>query len=201
MDISQILKSSTTDTNTSTQTAEQKAAQAAAKLSPASQAISKAGNRIQSQLDSTSAQLSAYGKLKSAVSNAQLAAKSLSGLTATSSAADVKTAVGKLVSSFNTAITTGKATAGIADSGNAKRVGNDLARVMWLGSGRSMGRNAQPAVEQCAVVQQRLRGPLVHALAPLQYQRLTGQRQNLARMLFDKHHRHTALLSELLDDA
>lgn len=130
MDISQILKSSTTGTNTSTQTAEQKAAQAAAKLSPASQAINKAGNRIQSQLDTTSAQLSAYGKLKSAVSDAQLAAKSLSGLTATSSAADVKTAVSKLLSTFNTVITTGKTTAGIADSGNARRVGNDLGRAI-----------------------------------------------------------------------
>jgi flagellar capping protein FliD len=130
MDISQILKSSTSGTKTSTQTAEQKAAQAAAKLSPASQAVNKAGNRIQSQLDSTSAQLSAYGKLKSAVSDAQLAAKSLSGLTATSSAADIKTAVSNLVSTFNTAITTGKATAGIADSGNAKRVGIDLGRAI-----------------------------------------------------------------------
>jgi flagellar capping protein FliD len=130
VDISQILKSSTTGTNTSTQTAEQKAAQAAAKLSPASQAINKAGNRIQSQLDTTSAQLSAYGKLKSAVSDAQLAAKSLSGLTAASSATDVKTAVSKLISTFNTAITTGKTTAGIADSGNARRVGNDLGRAI-----------------------------------------------------------------------
>lgn len=133
MDISQILKSSTAGTNSagaSTQTAEQKAAQAAAKLSPASLAINKAGNRIQSQLDTTTAQLSAYGKLKSAVSDAQLAAKGLSGLTAASPAADVKAAVTKLVSTFNTAITTGKATASLADSGGIKRVGNELGRAI-----------------------------------------------------------------------
>lgn len=130
MDINQILKSSTTGTNTSTQTAEQKAALAAAKLSPASQAATKAGSRIQSQLDSTTTQLSAYGKLISAVSDAQLAAKSLSSLTAASPAADIKTAVGKLVSTFNTAITTGKSTAGIAETGNAKRVSNDLGRAI-----------------------------------------------------------------------
>ncbi|MDR7305127.1 flagellar filament capping protein FliD [Rhodoferax saidenbachensis] len=132
MDISQILKSSTTGTNTSpsAQTAEQKAAQAAAKLSPASQAATKAGSRIQSQLDTTTTQLSAYGKLISAVSDAQLAAKSLGGLTAASPAADIKAAVNKLVSTFNTAITTGKATSGIAESGNAKRVSNDLGRAV-----------------------------------------------------------------------
>jgi hypothetical protein len=132
VDISQILKSSTTGTNTSTntQTAEQKAAQAAAKLSPASQAATKAGSRIQSQLDTTTTQLSAYGKLISAVSDAQLAAKSLRGLTAASPAADVKAAVNKLVSTFNTAITTGKTTAGIAETGNAKRVSNDLGRAV-----------------------------------------------------------------------
>lgn len=140
MDISQILKSSTagvtsTSTNTSTQTAEQKAAQAAAKLSPASQAATKAGSRIQSQLDTTTTQLSAYGKLISAVSDAQLAAKRLNGLTAASPAADIKTAVNKLVSTFNTAITTGKTTSGIAESGNAKRVSNDLGRAVTSNPG------------------------------------------------------------------
>lgn len=130
MDISQVLKTSTSGTQTSTQTAEQKAALATAKLSPASQAATKAGGRIQSQLDSTTAQLSAYGKLKSAVSDAQLAAKNLIALTPTSSAADVKTAVSKLISTFNAAITIGKNTASTADSGGAKRVGNDLGRAI-----------------------------------------------------------------------
>lgn len=130
MDITQILKASTTGSNTSTQTAEKKAALDAAKLSPASQAATKAGSRIQSQLDTTTTQLSAYGKLISAVSDTQLAAKSLSSLSAASTAADIKNAVGKLVSSFNTAITTAKSTASIAEAGNAKRVSNDMGRTI-----------------------------------------------------------------------
>jgi hypothetical protein len=134
MDISQILKSTTTGTssnsNTSTQTAEQKAAQATAKLSPASQAATKAGSRIQSQLDSATTQLSAYGKFISAISDTQLAAKGLSKLTAASPVADVKVAASKLVNTFNTTITTGKSTSGVTESSNAKRVGNDLGRAI-----------------------------------------------------------------------
>jgi hypothetical protein len=134
MDISQILKSTGTGTsansNTSTLTAEQKEAQAAAKLSPASQAATKAGSRIQSQLDSATTQLSAYGKFVSAVSDTQLAAKGLSKLTVASPATDVKAAASKLVSSFNTTIATGKSTSGMTESNNAKRVGNDLGRAI-----------------------------------------------------------------------
>ncbi len=125
MDISQVLKSSTAGTNTntsSTQTAEQKAALATAKLSPASQAVTKAGNRIQSQLDTTTTQLSTYGKLISAVSDAQLAANNVGKLSATSSATDVKTALDKLVRTFNTAVTAGENTTNTPETGNAKRL-------------------------------------------------------------------------------
>lgn len=133
MDISQVLKSSTAGTNTnasSTQTAEQKAALATAKLSPASQAVTKAGNRIQSQLDTTTTQLSTYGKIISAVSDAQLAANNVGKLSANSSATDVKTALDKLVSTFNTAVTTGKNTANTAETGNAKRLSNAIGRAV-----------------------------------------------------------------------
>ncbi|APW42305.1 hypothetical protein RS694_06970 [Rhodoferax saidenbachensis] len=97
--------------------------------------MQKAGARLQSQLDTTSAQLSSFGKLKSSVSDAQLAAKTLGGLTATSSVADVRSAADRFLTNFNAAVTTAKAAASVAggsaaEASNANRVTADLNRTL-----------------------------------------------------------------------
>jgi hypothetical protein len=89
--------------------------------------------RIQTQLDSTSAQLSSFGKLKSSVSEVQLAAKALGGFTVTSSAADIRTALSRFLIGLNTATTTAKTTASLpgsspAETSSAGRVSRDLGR-------------------------------------------------------------------------
>ena len=118
----------------------QAAAQAAAKLGRVTQTTYNASTKLQSQLDATSAQLSAFGKIKSAVSDAQLAAKSLSGLGNTASASEVKSALTRLVSSYNTALSTAQAGTSVAGASakevsNAKRVGNDLTRAVAFNYG------------------------------------------------------------------
>ncbi|CAN5117536.1 hypothetical protein BH11PSE9_BH11PSE9_26710 [soil metagenome] len=122
-------------TSTSAQSAAQTATQAAAGTSPASRALAKAEARIQSQLASANTQLSSFGKLKSSVSDAQVAAQALGGLSGASgasSAADMKTAATRFMTAFNAAITTARSTTGgseaASDGSTAARVGNDMRR-------------------------------------------------------------------------
>ena len=121
--------------NTSSLTNSQTSSQATTSASPVSQAMQKAEARIQAQIDSTSAQLSSFGKLKSAVSDAQLAAKALGGLTAASSTADVKAAANSFLTKFNAAIKTAKTTATVpggsaAEASGAARVTTELSRAI-----------------------------------------------------------------------
>lgn len=109
------------------------APQAAASANTDARAMGQAVARIQTQLDSTSAQLSSFGKLKSSVSEVQLAAKALEGFTATSSAADIRTALSRFLIGLNTATTTAKTTASLpgsspAETSSAGRVSRDLTR-------------------------------------------------------------------------
>jgi hypothetical protein len=123
MNIAQIIRSNTSGSLTSAQTPTQTSTQAASSASPVSQAMKKVDARIQSQLDTTSAQLSAFGKLKSSVSDAQLSAHALSGLSANTSAADIKTAAARFVASFNTALAAAKTTAAVPGAATAPSVG------------------------------------------------------------------------------
>ena len=94
--------------------------------------LDKAEKRIQSEVDVTSAQLSSFGQLKSAVSGAQLAAKALGGLNAASTSATTKTSAQSFVSAFNSAISTARSTSAAAadhaSTQSAGRVGRDLVR-------------------------------------------------------------------------
>jgi len=96
--------------------------------------LRKAEQRIQSQVDVTSAQLSSFGKLKSAVSGTQIAAKALGSLPNTSSNAAVKSAAESFVGAFNAAVSAAKTTsAGAGESApaqSASRVGRDLVRTV-----------------------------------------------------------------------
>jgi hypothetical protein len=110
-------------------------AQASGSVSGAGQAgLQKAEKRIQTQVDVTTAQLSSFGKLKSSVSGAQLAAHTLGNLTATSATAAIKTAADSFVNAFNTAVTTAKTTAAVpgetAASQSASRVAKNLSRTV-----------------------------------------------------------------------
>ncbi|MFZ2306586.1 MAG: flagellar filament capping protein FliD [Rhodoferax sp.] len=130
MNINQLTNSATSGNLTNSG---QSSTQATGAANPVSQAMLKAGARLQVQLDSTTAQLSSFGKLKSAVSDVQLAASALHAFTATTSAADVKTAAAKFIASFNAAITTARSAAAprgpvSAESSSANRISRDLGR-------------------------------------------------------------------------
>ena len=85
----------------------------------------RAEKRIQAQVDSTTAQLSSFGKLKSALYDAQLAARALDGVATAGSpsAAALQTAVRNVATAFNSAVEAAKATAA---THNASRTGKDL---------------------------------------------------------------------------
>ena len=90
--------------------------------------LEKADKRIQAQVDVTSAQLSSFGKLKSAVSEAQTASSALVNLSPTSTGAAQKTAAEKFVSAFNSAISTAKTTASVAGDTTANQRANRVAK-------------------------------------------------------------------------
>ncbi len=128
--LSQLSSSTTSSSLTSSQTS----SQATTAASPVAQAMQRAEARIQAQLDSTSAQLSSFGKLKSSVSTAQLAAQALAKLSTASSSADMQTAANNFISSFNGALGTARSTASQASGSSAEvasanRVTTDLARI------------------------------------------------------------------------
>lgn len=96
--------------------------------------LQKASNRIQAQVEGTNVQLSAFGKLQSAVAQTQTSAKAAAGLSASAKAEDVKTAATRLVEAFNTSIDTAKGAASAAGETatgrNALRVGRELTRAV-----------------------------------------------------------------------
>ncbi len=130
MNINQLTNSATSGSLTNNG---QSATQATSAANPVSQAMQKAGSRLQVQLDTTTAQLSSFGKLKSAVSDVQLAASALNAFAATTSAADVKTAAARFVANFNAALTTARSAAALrgpvsTESSSANRISRDLGR-------------------------------------------------------------------------
>lgn len=132
MNISDIQSSPTTSKalNTPSKTA----AQESARLNPLQQVIKQTHSKIQAEVDTTTTQLSSFGRLKSALSNTQIAAHALGSLPATASSADIKTAVQNFVSAFNTAMGSAKSTATAAGSAgashSANRAGRDLGRAL-----------------------------------------------------------------------
>lgn len=109
-----------------------KSAQTSQVFRTSDQGLKKAEQRIQSLVDTNSTQLSSFGKLKSAVSDAQIGARSLAGLSGSAKPADVKSAATNFVSAFNAALTAAKATTGaVGDAAagqSANRVNKDLQR-------------------------------------------------------------------------
>jgi hypothetical protein len=105
------------------------ASQATTALSTAQPLLAKAAQRIQSALDASTAQLSKFGLLKSALADGQVAAQALTQLSSTSTPSAVTVALGTFFKTFNAAIgaATGAANSAVssATSSSAKRVISD----------------------------------------------------------------------------
>jgi len=95
-----------------------------------SSAFQKADKRIQQQRDSTSVQLSSFGKLQSAVADTQAASRGLSDSKQVATDVGVRKAASTFVANFNTALTTAKATAteqaSFSESTKARKAEGDL---------------------------------------------------------------------------
>jgi flagellar capping protein FliD len=123
-------------------TIKQREAWAAQALAPGASALKKADTRVQSQLDSTVSSISGLGKFKAAVSEVQMAARTLSGLNATSNSDDAKKALTNFTSSFNAvvaetkSITAESSRTGQISRGMNRAVNSDLSKINEL---RSMG--------------------------------------------------------------
>jgi flagellar capping protein FliD len=132
MNISDIVNA--TAANNLVNTKAKTSAQATTALSPVQEALKKTTEKFQTEVDSTTAQLSSLGQLKSAVSSAQLSARALSHLPVSASSADVKTAATHFLRTFNAAIGSAKTTAAAPGSAttasSANRASRDLSRAV-----------------------------------------------------------------------
>lgn len=128
MNITSSLAGSNTAQPDSSTTASKASTTAA--TSTASPLLAKAEKRVQSDVDSTTAQLSKFGLLKSALASGQTASQALSKLSTSSTAPDVTKALGNFFNSFNASIGAANTAAGSSGSSvaanSAKRVVSDL---------------------------------------------------------------------------
>ena len=108
--------------------------QASGAVAAASQPFAKLDKRLQADVDMTTAKLSKFGLLKSAVAGGQTAARTLGTLPATATVFDVTVATGNFFNAFNAAITAAKVAASspgtTSASQSANRVINDFKRAL-----------------------------------------------------------------------
>ena len=108
--------------------------QASNAVNAGSQMLAVVDKRIQADVDSTTAQLSKFGLLKSAVSDSQVAANALTSLSTTATASDLTSAIGNFFNTFNSTIAAAKAASAAsgstAASQSATRVTQDLTRAL-----------------------------------------------------------------------
>jgi hypothetical protein len=129
MNITSTLAGSSTAQSGSGTTASQ--ASTATATSSASPLLAKAEQRVQLDVDTTTAQLSKFGLLKSALAGGQTASQALSKLSTTSTASDATKALGNFFNGFNASIGAANTAAGSssgssAAANSAKRVVSDL---------------------------------------------------------------------------
>lgn len=125
MNISQILNTGTTST-TSSKTTTQAAATAAA--NPITASINKSTAKLQTQLDTATANLSTLGKFKASVSVVQTSAKSLTTLKDSSSSDEVKKALTAFVNDFNNMVSSTQTAA--ADTSGVNTISRGMTRAM-----------------------------------------------------------------------
>jgi hypothetical protein len=102
--------------------------QATTATSSTSPLLTKADQRLQLDANATTAQLSKFGLLKSALSTGQTAAQALSKLSASATPSDVTTALGTFFKTVNASVGAANTAAGAAGSSaaSARRVVSDL---------------------------------------------------------------------------
>ena len=110
------------------------ASKATSAVTAASQQFAKVDQRLQADVDTTTAKLSKFGLLKSAVASSQVVAKGLTTLPAMASTAEVTAAMGNFFNAYNGAITAATAAAAppssMGTTQSANRVINDLKRAL-----------------------------------------------------------------------
>lgn len=102
------------------------ASQASAAVGSASPFLAQAEQRIQADADVTSAQISKFGLVKSALSDGQVAAKAMEALSSTSTPADVTTALGNFFKTFNASVSSATAAATATGTGSESQRGSRL---------------------------------------------------------------------------
>ncbi|OYT90680.1 MAG: hypothetical protein CFE43_16995 [Burkholderiales bacterium PBB3] len=104
------------------------------KVSASSSPLAKAQDRIQKEADSTQAQLSKIGLLKSSIAGLQTQSKTLANLPANASADAVTTAMASFFNAYNFTVTTAKsasgASEGLAGAQGARKVLTDIRRTL-----------------------------------------------------------------------
>ena len=125
MSISQIVSTGTSST-TSSKTTTQAAATAAA--NPITASINKSTAKLQTQLDTATANLSTLGKFKASVSVAQASAKSLTTLKDSSTSDEVKKALAAFISDFNSMVTSTKTAS--TDTSGVGTISRGMTRAM-----------------------------------------------------------------------
>lgn len=95
-------------------------------------AFATAASRLETQQQTTSVQLSAYGKVKAAFASVEDASKALATTKSTTTAADLKKGIESFVKAFNDA-----RNSSVATEGSARSAGNDLRRAASSDSNRS----------------------------------------------------------------
>ena len=104
------------------------------------QALAKINQRIQTDQTSTTAQLSSFGLLKSALSASQGSAQALTNLTSSTSTADATTAMANFFNDYNSTMAAAANTAAVPGSDSAAQSATRVSRDMqWA-------LNSQPAV-------------------------------------------------------
>lgn len=128
MYISQLPSSQTERAAASTATAGKVDTSSTEKLSQLHPSLTKAATRIQGQLDTASSSLSTVGKLKASVSELQQSAQGLGALTEKSTAQEVRTALSRFVTSFNSMISSGKLAS--SQGGQVDQLSRGMTRAM-----------------------------------------------------------------------
>jgi len=123
MNISQVLSSGTSSATTSSQST---AATAAA--SPITASIYKFTAKLQTQLDTATANLSTLGKFKASVSVVQASANNLTTLKDSSTSDEVKKALTAFISDFNNMVTSTQTAA--ADTSGVNTISRGMTRAM-----------------------------------------------------------------------
>ena len=95
-------------------------------------AFATAASRLEKQQQTTSVQLSSYGKVKAAFASVDDAGKSLAATKSTTAAADLKKGIESFVKAYNDA-----QSSAVSTDGGARSAGNDLRRTASNDSNRS----------------------------------------------------------------